>query len=185
MIEGIITYGDDSIKDGLEKVNPDAIKIFQWFTYTLNMAGHVPHIYETDEQGVTFLIRKMKGTKINIRWDLKLKMVSLANFIFRSNQKTWPIKVLTDIQGGEYINYFAIKLSEKLRPICENHPEMSDDSEHIDEPSQPLSEGEVDLCTHQRLLDANHPQIPLPLEEDALFHDVLQTHGVDLQYRES
>lgn len=103
----------------LHSMSKDTIRIFEWVCGTLNVAGYVPHIYEADHKSMKFVLRKFEGAKVNIRFDIQMKIVSLANYIFKVKQQTWPVVVTQDIQDCQLMSFWRINVTGEARSIME------------------------------------------------------------------
>lgn len=114
-----ISFDNEINPEDLEKMNKDPKRIFEWICFTLNQAGYVPHIYEIDRKSMKFVMRKISGTKVNVRFDIQMKIVSLANFLFRVKQQNWPVVVTQDIQNCQYLSFWRINVTGEARDIME------------------------------------------------------------------
>lgn len=144
-----IDFAAHTSLEQLLKMNKKALRIFDWICSTLNAAGHVPYIYECEANYMEFLIKKKPGSKISLRWDMQMKIVSFANYMFRIKQKEWPVRLTEDVRENKFIKFFSIKVPEKPDPTFEIQEDLYDDSEHTDEHSQQSHEAKSDELMHE------------------------------------
>jgi hypothetical protein len=161
---------DSSITDeDVESVCAGSRKIFEWFCYTVNCSGYIPHIYEVDPITIRFVLRKIKGSKIFLRRDMQNKMVATANYMFRANQKYWPLRRIEDYHVGATLVYFEIRVEGELLSI--HDPIALRPASPSDVPSRtdgrcPQSSG-IPSDQQQRLESSeptHHEYLPLPEE---------------------
>lgn len=159
MINAHLSLDDSLTKDHVEKLNPAAKEIFQWMAYSLNLGGYVPHVYECNEGEVFFVLRRIKGNKMLMRWDVQRKLVAIANYLFRVKQNYWPVKVIEDVSEGKNYTYFVIKVDagKALEKAVGGSPESHGEAGPTD-PAQvefePLSETAQAVASDQVPEDA-------------------------------
>ena len=139
----IISYSEEFGPKNVEKMNKTAKKIFNWLCYTLNCAGYVPHIFECTPNEMRFTLRKVNGTKVRLRFDVQVKLVSIANYFFRVTQNNWPVRIEEDMVGGEYLHSYTIKVIGKERSIFETYEDSLKKKNLMDEPDAPEAESFV------------------------------------------
>src|SRR4051812_2463067 len=100
-----ISFDSEINPDELEKINKTALKVFHWLCLTFNNIGFIPHIYELSHNSMKFVLRKIAGTKMVLKYDHEIKIASLANFMFRVRQSNWPVVVARDIVEGKYFDF--------------------------------------------------------------------------------
>ncbi len=116
----IISFSEDLSAASIEAMNEISRRIFRWVCFTMNESGHVPHVYKCKDDSLEFVIRKVNGNKMKMRWDLQRRMVSLANYVFRVKQNHWPLRVVEDIVGDQYMTYFVINAKGKWLHVDES-----------------------------------------------------------------
>lgn len=106
------------------ELNEDAKRVFDWVCYTLNCAGYVPLIFRGTDTEISFFMRKIKGARLTFRYHDYQKLVFWTNFLFKVQQKHWPLKLVEDIMGGSRVEYMTLSVTNELTPNVHENEEM-------------------------------------------------------------
>jgi len=126
MIDITVSFNEDVDPSSLEQMNKLPKKIFEWVCYTMNQGGYVPHIYEIDSKSLRFVIRTVAGTKTKLSFQNQIKIASVANHLFKVKQRVWPIAIMRDLCGNQFLDFWKITVTGEPRGV-EDHIDREDD----------------------------------------------------------
>lgn len=128
-----MSFHSSSERQSLDGMNELPKRIFEWICNTFNIGGYAPHIYECDEQGMRFVIRRINGTRCDMSFQNQIKISAVGNHMFRVKQRSWPIKVDRDVIEGQYLEFWDINITGKERVpgvAIEMDEDLTDDGFH-------------------------------------------------------